>query len=191
MPPRVLEEMSDEQLFMFIKTESDSHAYAELYRRYWKVLWHFARQHQSNPDDAQDTLQDVFTYIWEKRATIEIRQKVSSFLYRATLNQVLKRVDRNKFIAAYLDQLAQALEKGYVCTDDTVNARELQQKLSVALEHMPQKMRLVFEASRFEDLSHEEIGGRFGISKETVKSQIKNALKILRKHISLLVVLFF
>ena len=183
--------MSDEQLFILIKTESDSRAYAELYQRYWKVLLRFILQHQPNPDEAKDILQDVFLYIWEKRAHVEIRQKVSSFLYRTTLNQVLKKVDRNRFIAAYLERLERTSEKSAIDTEEAIFAKEIQQNLTSALDHMPRKMRLVFEASRFEGLSHEEISSRLGISRETVKSQIKNALRIVRKYVSLSLIMFF
>lgn len=183
--------VSDEQLFMLIKTESDSRAYAELYQRYWKVLLRFVLQHKSSPDEAKDILQDVFLYIWEKRARIDIHQKVSSFLYRATLNQLLKKVDRDRFIAVYLEKLGRKSEKSTSAAEEAIFAKELQQNLTIALDHMPGKMRLVFEASRFDGLSHDEISGRLGVSRETVKSQIKNALRIVRKHISMFIVIFF
>ncbi len=191
MATRVPDVMNDEQLFMLVKTESDSRAYAELYQRYWKVLLRFVLQHKPSPDEAKDILQDVFLYIWENRARIEIHQKVSSFLYRATLNQVLKKVDRDRFIAAYLERLGNTSEKVVNDAEEAVFAKELRQNLAVALDHMPGKMRLVFEASRFDGLSHDEISGRLGVSRETVKSQIKNALRIVRKYVSLFIVMFF
>jgi RNA polymerase sigma-70 factor (ECF subfamily) len=41
-------------------------------------------------------------------------------------------------------------------------------------------MREVFELSRKQHLSHKEIAEQLGISEKTVKSQVNNALKILR-----------
>lgn len=185
-----LNKLSDEELFQLIKEQHHNCAYAELYDRYWFVLWRFALRHQTNPDEAQDSLQDVFTYLWENRQTIHIKSKVSSFLYRATLNQVLKKIDRNNFINAYVKSLGDKLKQHENYVEELVFEKELHQNLVKAIEEMPSKMRAVFEASRFEGLSYEEIAQKFNISKETVKSQIKNALKIVRKHVNTLFFLF-
>ncbi|MFD2556779.1 RNA polymerase sigma factor [Sphingobacterium tabacisoli] len=179
-----LSEFDDEELFFLIKTQQSRTAYAEIYHRYWDILWRFALRHQINPDEAQDTLQDVFTALWQNRAKIEIKTKLSSFLYRATLNQILKKVDRQKVIATYIQRLGDKMKEQGLLIEEQIYEKELQSNLEEALREMPKKMRQVFEASRFEELSHEEIAQKLNISKETVKSQIKNALKIVRKHVN-------
>jgi len=179
----ILSKLSDEDLFLLIKKQQHTLAYAELYDRHWKTLWHFALRHQIHPEEAQDTLQDVFAYLWENRAHIEIKNKLSTYLYRATLNQILKKVDRRKVVATYIQRIGDKMKVDGITIEEIIYEKELQEKILLSLSKMPDKMRAIFEASRFDELSHEEIATKFGISKETVKSQIKNALKIVRKHV--------
>ncbi|WP_340049546.1 RNA polymerase sigma-70 factor [Sphingobacterium sp. MYb382] len=179
----MLSGLNDEELFLLVKQEQDWAAFGCLYDRYWDKLWRFSLRHQIHSEEAQDTLQDVFSALWENRARIDIKTKLSSFLYRATLNQILKKVDRSKVIASYIGSISAKMQEDGLSLDELIYEKELQENLSKALEAMPSKMRLVFEASRFEGLSHEEIAVKMEISKETVKSQIKNALKVVRKYV--------
>jgi len=178
--------LTDEELFTLTQEKEDKAAFAELYNRYWNRLWQFTQRHQISANDAQDVLQDVFTYVWVNKGHIKIKHRFSSFLFRATLNQVLKKIDRSKFIATYAASLTNKLKEQGIRTEDIIFEKELQHTISTALEQMPAKMRAVFEASRFDGLSHEQIAAKYGISKETVKSQIKNALKIMRKYVNTL-----
>lgn len=183
MDKKVFSELSDEELFLLVKQGKDRKAFATLYDRYWDKLWRFSLRHQIKPEEAQDTLQDVFSFLWEKRECIVIRHKFSSFLYRSTLNQILKKIDRDKVIASYIVRLSEKMLENGIPIEEFIYEKELQTNLNLALSAMPSKMRAVFEASRFEGLSHEEISLKLGISKETVKSQIKNALKVVRKYV--------
>jgi len=184
----IISDLSDEILFQLLKEHNNTLAYAEIYNRHWENLWRFALKHQVNTDEAKDTLQDVFTYLWENRNTIELKTKLRSYLYRAILNQILKKIDRQKVISLYIQRLGDKMKQHGLLIEDIIYEKELQQKLNEALNEMPCKMRIVFEASRFEEMNYEEIANRHNISKETVKSQIKNALKIIRKHVH---VMFF
>lgn len=190
MKTTALSELNDEELFLLIKTQHSRSAYAEIYQRHWDTLWRFSLRHQIDPEEVEDTLQDVFTHLWANREQIEIKSRLSSFLYRATLNQILKKVDRNKVISTYIQRIGNKMKEQGLLIEEQIYEKELQSNLEKALDEMPRKMREVFEASRFEELSHEQIAEKLNISKETVKSQIKNALKIVRKHVNSLLINF-
>lgn len=188
-------DLSDDALIDLLNKGQDR-AFAEIYTRYWQVLWRFATRHLHDPDEAKDVLQEVFTSLWQNREVLVIQTRLSSYLYRATLNRVLKRSSHSKVAEAYRQQLtegflvgasAQAVES----PDIKFETRELEKRLLESVSMMPRRMREVFEASRLEGLTHEEISDRFGISRETVKSQIKNAIKILRKRLYLIFLVIF
>lgn len=176
-------DLEDEQLFKLVQDDNDSRAFEILYNRYWDVLWRFASKHQIHTEEAKDTLQDIFTHLWTNRAKIHIQYKVRSYLYRATVNQVLKKVNRNQFLEAYVSSITRKVQEGGLHQEEIIYEKELQVNINAALNAMPEKMRAIFEASRFEELNHAQIAEKLNISKETVKSQIKNALKIVRKHV--------
>ncbi|WP_425571139.1 sigma-70 family RNA polymerase sigma factor [Olivibacter ginsenosidimutans] len=65
------------------------------------------------------------------------------------------------------------------------------QRFEACLEKMPPKMRTIFEFSRTDHLSHQEISERLQISRDNVNRQIKNALIRLKKSLLLLFLIFF
>jgi RNA polymerase sigma-70 factor (ECF subfamily) len=60
------------------------------------------------------------------------------------------------------------------------SAREIQEKLDVAISNLSPQCRQAFELSRYEDLSYREISERMAISVKTVEKHIGKALKILK-----------
>ena len=49
---------------------------------------------------------------------------------------------------------------------------------------LPSRTREIFELSRKENLSHKEIAAQLGISEQTVKKQVQNALKVIKPKLN-------
>lgn len=72
--------------------------------------------------------------------------------------------------------------------------RELEHEIRMAIDKLPVECRCVFEKSRFEEKKYEEISQELGISINTVKYHIKNALSFLQTELSkylIALILFF
>jgi RNA polymerase sigma-70 factor (ECF subfamily) len=61
---------------------------------------------------------------------------------------------------------------------------ELQQKVSIALNELPQQCRTIFQMSRFGEMKYQEIADELGISIKTVEAQMGKALKVMRKKLA-------
>ena len=61
--------------------------------------------------------------------------------------------------------------------------RELEDELNRSIEELPAECRMVFKKSRFEQKKYEEIASELGISVNTVKYHIKQALAFLQKRL--------
>ena len=59
---------------------------------------------------------------------------------------------------------------------ETLVAKDLEDHLSKALEHLPHECRKIFELSRFEGLKYQQIAERLNISIKTVETQMSRAL---------------
>ena len=70
--------------------------------------------------------------------------------------------------------------------------KELQQEIDQAISDLPDATRNVFMLHRAEGLKYEEIASKTGISVNTVKYHMKQAIKILAEKLSpvLLLILF-
>ena len=66
---------------------------------------------------------------------------------------------------------------------DLLQAKQLEQRIHLAIQDLPSHCREAFILSRFEQLSYKEIAERMNISVNTVEKHIGKALSKLRKEI--------
>jgi len=176
---------TDEVLLALIR-DDDQQAFKALYDRYWTPLWSYARNAMADSDDAEDIVQELFMALWEKRGSLQINTSLKAYLFRATLNKVIDRIDRSKYRLSYLEDLKYTYDRGNYTTDGRLFERELEQRFEACVDQMPPKMRTIFTLSRLQMMTHQQISDSLKISRDNVNRQIKNALILLKK--SLLVV---
>ncbi|WP_316794267.1 RNA polymerase sigma-70 factor [Pedobacter frigoris] len=181
---------TDQELTALLR-EGDIAAFTEVYNRFFKVLFLHAVKRLHDEDDARDLVQELFSVLWVKRETAVVTTNLSNYLYTATRNGVFNFIARQKVGAKYLNSLPSEIDEATCITDHLTRERQLTIIIEREIAALPEKMRIVFELSRKEGLSHKQIAERLGISEETVKSQIKNALKQLRVKLGLMVYLIY
>ena len=162
----------------------DGQAFHGIYERYWLSLYISAVKRARSKEDAKDIVQDVFVSIWTKRHSLVISTSLSAYLFTAVKYKVINHIESNIVKGNYLKSLECAVSAHDPSTGEIIIQRDLEQFVHVAISNLSPKMRQVFELSRQENLSNNEIAGRLNISEQTVKNQISKALKILRMRIS-------
>lgn len=186
-------EHSDQQLLARLR-EGDHAAFTEIYNRYWSVLYLHARHMLGEPDLARDVIQEVFIGIWNKGGELELQTSLKAYLYKSVRNTILNMVRREKVQMGYMEELSHIYKEGTYDTEEQLRFNELSRLIEGEVQLMPPKMRVVFEMSRKEYLSHAEIASKLSISDSTVKKQVNKALRILRLRlnipVSILLILF-
>ncbi|WP_316747215.1 RNA polymerase sigma-70 factor [Pedobacter gandavensis] len=175
---------TDFELTTLLK-KGDLAAYSEIYTRFQGVLYVYACKITKDEDDAEDIVQEVFVYLWEKRFSITINSSISVYLYQAVKYKFMNLLDHKKVRADYIDSFNQFLDQSNYITDHFIRHKEFNKIIEQEIAALPDKMREVFELSRKTDLSRKEIAEKLGLSEKTVKNQISNALKILRSRLTL------
>ncbi|WP_316817396.1 RNA polymerase sigma-70 factor [Pedobacter nyackensis] len=181
---------TDQELTVLLKNGNHS-AFTEIYHRYKRLLYTHAYQRLRNEQEVDDIIHELFTTLWLKRDTLVFKTNLSGYLYTAIRNRILDYVAHQKIESAYISSFASFLKKSEDFTDFLLREKQLEALIDKEIAALPPKMREVFELSRKENLSHEEIASRLGITKKTVKSQVNNALKTLRSKLSFTAWLFF
>src|SRR5690606_11596478 len=105
---------------------------------------------------------------------------LSGYLYTAIRNRVIKVIAHKSVESAYYSSLQAAFQQGNAVSDHLIRERELSRLIEKEIDALPPKMRCVFTLSRKAYLSHREIAEKLDLSEATVKTQVNNALKILR-----------
>lgn len=158
----------------------DNKAFIEIYNRFQALLYVYACKITTDKEEAEDIVQEVFTYLWDKRTTVIFRTSISSYLYSAVRYKFFNLLDHKKIRTEYTRSFQSFLDQGEYITDDYIREKEFSQLIEKEISALPDKMREVFELSRRQNLSRKEIAEKLNVSEKTVKNQISNALKILR-----------
>ena len=178
----------DEKLFSFIE-KGDKGAFTQAYDRYHKLLYVLAYRYLMNADMAEDVVQHVFARLWEFRSELHVGISLKNYLFTMTKNHVLNlirnensAISKNYEIAqstpVYKDNLIENLEK-----------KELMASFYKAVDMLPPQKRSICLMKVKEELTNQEIAERMSLSVNTVKTHYTEALKMLRIHLSKMLII--
>lgn len=179
-------EYYEEHIIKGVK-EGDDSAFRHLYDIYYHRLFCIARQYLRDEFLAETIVSDVFFHLWETRKTLDIRISLNAYLIRMVRNFSLNYLQKNyveKEVSLNGIDLSSPLL--FLSEDYPLGRlmeKELIDKVHEEINRLPKETRQVFILSRLEELKHEEIATQLGISVNTVKYHIKQALSILRARL--------
>jgi len=178
----------DDRLVAGLST-GDAVAFEALFRRYAAALCGFADSYVRSPESAEEIVQDLFTWIWEHRHSIEMPRGARSYLFGAVRNRALNALrDRGTALAAS-DRLAHEASLRLPSAtggnaDADLLAADLESALQSIVSAMPTRCREVFVLVRMRQLSYAEVASILGIAPKTVEIHMSRALAILRARLS-------
>ena len=145
----------------------NENAYRYIYDHHYALLCYVANGYLKDQFLSETIVGDTIFHLWEIRETLDISVSIRSYLLRAVRNRCINYLnsEREKREIAFSALMPDEI------TDDKI-------------DKLPDECRRVFAKSRFEGKSYEEISGELGISINTVKYHIKNALASLHAHLS-------
>lgn len=154
-----------------------------IFNLYRGKLYHYILRIADSPEVAEDTVHDVFLKLWEIRDRLPDIRSLNAYLFRMAHNHAIsgfRRMARETLILATLrnDNLA-ALEDV-----DILTQKEVRSFIQQAIDHLTPQQRKVFLLSRQEGLKHEAIAEKMGLSVNTVRAHLGEALKFLREEIN-------
>lgn len=173
--------LTDPELFDLIKKEDDD-AFGELYKRYWKDMYHNACKIMRNEDMAQDIVQEVFISLWNRRAELNVQQ-VSSYMQQSTRFAVLKSIRKQKIDDQFYSRLRQITSE--LVEEQPLLFKEQQTVLNQLIDELPADCRETFRMSRDEQLTYKQIAQKLEVSEKTVEKRMTKSLKFLRENLSL------
>ena len=168
----------------------DEEAFSLLFRQHYEPLCYFAHRFVRDFDGAEGLVQDVFVRLWESRSTLSIHTSVRSYLYIAVKNSCLNQIKRASFSSPLEDQ-EQRSDTTTLQPDAQLESDELARGMEQAINSLPSKCGQIFRLAKFDGLSYQEIAEIQNVSVNTVKTQLKRALKTLSKSLHYLQVLLF
>jgi RNA polymerase sigma-70 factor, ECF subfamily len=183
----------DKELYLKLRT-SDEQAFQTLFRKYYSALCRYANQFMKDSELAEETVQDMFVKIWEKRETLNIETSVKHYFFRSVRNHCLNQIQHEKIKKQYASQVLESAQHEIEVEQYFVEV-DLIRRIEKSIDSMPPKRKEIFRLSREEGMKYKEIAEALDISIKTVEAQMGLALKHLREELkdfsNYLLTLFF
>ena len=179
-------EISEQNLINGIR-HGDLTSFEDLYKKYYVYLCLVAEHIIRNHSDSEEIVSDVFIRLWNIRNNLDITASIKSYLIKAVQNTSLNYLERNKTSYKLTDSISESDNKLLAWSSDyplgQLYRKEVIDILEQGVCRLPFCCREIFKLSRDKEMDYNKIADKLGISKNTVKTQMKIALAHLRKEL--------
>jgi RNA polymerase sigma-70 factor, ECF subfamily len=170
-------ERIDSFLFEELKN-GNSRAFDKIFNDQYPNLCRFAYSIVHDEDSAHSLVQHVFIRLWESHASLDHISHLNSYLTTMVRNHCLNFIKREKRNTKLEDIPAGAQSEN--TTENQVDVHDFEEQLIIALSALPERCKMAFEYSRFENFTNKEIAHKMEITTKGVEALIGRALKSLR-----------
>jgi RNA polymerase sigma-70 factor (ECF subfamily) len=174
---------TDEELIALLKTDEQA-AVKSIYEKYWQSLLQFAFNFVRDETDAKEIVQEAFVRMVVKEQLKGVESNLRAYLYAAVKYDCIRYL-RNRFSSVELDESFQqfltSTHKEH--TAHPVFLKELEYRIEKELLDLSPRLKEIFELSRKEGLNSREISLQLGLSNQTVRNQLSQAIRILRRKL--------
>ncbi len=174
---------SDETLVM-LTLAGEQRAYEVLVSRYQRAVIASALSLTKNQFMAEDAAQDAFVTAWMKLDTLQDHKKFSSWVCRIAKNCAINMINRYRsFLPLDVVDNIGIIGNGSDNPAVLYVLSEERQEVDTSIGKLPEKVRQIIHLHYFEGLSIAEIADRMRISEGTVKWQLHDGRKRIRKEL--------
>ncbi|WP_345955991.1 sigma-70 family RNA polymerase sigma factor [Mucilaginibacter sp. PAMB04168] len=177
-------DVQNEKLLLYRLSTGDEAAFKLLYDAYKNKIFTFVSKFVHSAADAEEIVQETFMVLWKNRAGLTLIEQPRNYVYTIARNKTydyLSRIARNEqSITLAWSNMQQEANT----TEDSLLARECGLLINSALSQLSDQKQAVFNMSRSDHMSHEEIAAATGLSKSRVKNIIVEVLKHIRCYLT-------
>jgi RNA polymerase sigma-70 factor (ECF subfamily) len=145
----------------------------EIYEDHVAMVYNICYRMFANRADAQDATQDVFIKVYKNLEGFRGRSKLSTWIYRITMNYCIDRMRRKKLKTVELKEWVTSPERDH----------DVRIQLEKAVASLPASYRGVFVLHDIQGFRHAEIAEILGITPGSSKSLLHRSRVILRKKL--------
>ena len=180
----VYEDELEQESIRLIKS-GDERFLEVLFKLYYSRLCIYATTLIKIPDLAEEIVQETFIKLWENRALIKIDISFKAYIFRCVHNNCINYLKKSDVVRRQTKQMYDeiiyhnevALQNFSSEIIDSLVSEELESRLNNALNDLPTQSRKIFLMNRFDQSSYNDIAKELNISVNTVKTQMKRAIK--------------
>jgi len=162
-------------------------AFRRLYELFWESMFIEARIIVGDENEAKDIVQDIWIRLWQQRETLEVKN-FKAYSSKAVRNECYKFFRDNKFSLTQLSVIETLQPLSNCEIVDQHNLEDTQSAILQSLGKLPKRCKQIFELSRTDHYTNEDIANELGISKRSVENQISLAVKSIKSSLMMFLV---
>ncbi|MFC0318049.1 MULTISPECIES: RNA polymerase sigma factor [Olivibacter] len=164
--------------------DGNEQAFQLIYQQCHQSVFRFAYAFLKDIELSKEVTQETFLNLWIHRNDLSDELPLYPYIFAKARNLTIDAFRRSTVVVRMQEEATKFSIHLSTETEDTILLNDLRQITQQALDRLPKQQKLVFELSRTEGLSYEEIASELRISKNTVKYHLVCALKNLRLYLA-------
>ena len=167
----------------------DVAAFEQLYDRHSSTLYGLLLRILTNPDDAQEVLQETFVKAWTNAKMFDaVRGSDVAWLISIARSRGIDRLRSRKIRGDREDEAGREVSSSFgfvekrTGADDAIQSEE-RSAVRSALSELPESQRIALALAYFEGLSQSEIAEKLGQPLGTIKTRMQLGMKKLRESL--------
>ena len=169
----------DEQLLkqQLMDPATQRKAFERVVREYSEQLYWQARRIVLTHDDADDVIQNVFLKAWTHLDDFHQDSRLSTWLYRITINESVDFVRRKKNKSVVSTDQEETGIANMLLADNYFDGDETQALLQEAIAQLPDVQRTVFNLRYYDDMKYSDMSELLKTSEGSLKASYHIAVK--------------
>lgn len=171
--------MSDEEIITSV-LDGDKESYAEIVSRYQNIVANLCYKICGNKLEVEEVVQQVFVELYSALPRFRFQSKLSTFIYRITVNVVSKQLSRSNRVLPQLENAPEIASDSRNVEQEMIRNEQMQH-LYNAISQLKYEQRTALVLCTFDDFSYQDIANVMQCSLTKVEALIFRAKKNLRK----------
>lgn len=166
-----------ELLAQFSNVSTKEKGFTAIVRKYQeKLYWHIRRMVIDHAD-ADDVLQNVFIKVWKGLENFREDSQLYTWLYRIATNETLSYLEKQKRTATQSMSDLESNAVNRIKADSHFDSNQLEWRLQLAIQELPEKQRLVFNLRYYDAMPYEKMSQILETSEGALKASYHHAAK--------------
>lgn len=161
-----------------ISNNGDEIAFQELFELYVHGILRFSNSILRNKELSEEVVSDVFFNLWVHRAKLDKIENLKAYIFTSVRNTSLNYLNKEKREKAIsLEDISVSLPINEICPESVLISKELKEAIGRAIDHLPERCKLIYSLAKIEQLKYKEIAQILDISVKTIDHQLTIAIK--------------
>ena len=165
--------------------QGDREAFRGIVERYQSYLYRTALAFLGSPEDAEDSLQEIFIKVYRYLGTFKLGNRFRPWIYTIAINHLRKQYKKKKNIIQFTPaepEFLESLPDNSAGTNplSVFEKKEVRAEVNKAISNLKGDLKEVVILYYINEMSVEEVAQTLKLGKENVKSRLFRARKILK-----------